>query len=331
MSSETRTIRPYRGVDHFQGALNACKLHVGQRVVEGGSRVSLTHNEYVNEVCRVTLADDDHELHEVRARLTDGLGDLRLASSDVELVVLATSPRLKMVDVVFANRLDEMPTIPRVLEFTERPRALAAPNGGCDLRVYFCLARELPPKALHPYRKGTWLGRQEYILRSDLAGVGFFPVRLTDELRTELGLDSNTTRFAAIDDDTSVFSREVAPDAVKLYIDDGLLDRLAVAAYTPMGKQLQRQMFLDAAWAISIKTTAELASGDIAVHADVDEHTGSLVHSLVAMLGGRSGSNEAINARNDQFKILVEEPARFVANLEAKLATRHDVLEIFED
>ena len=110
-----------------------------------------------------------------------------------------------------------------------------------------------------------------------------------------------------------------------------LLDRLAVAAYTPVGKQLQRQMFLDAAWAISIKAIAELAAGDVSAHADVDEHTGSLVHSLVAMLGGRSGGNDAINSRNEQFKVLVQEPARFVANLEAKLATKHDVLEIFED
>ena len=331
MSSETRTVRPYQGVDHFQSVLNGCQLHVGPRVIEGGGRASLQHHEYVNEVYRLVLAADDHDLHEIQAKVADGLGDLALSTSDVELVVLATAPRLKMVDVVFASRLDEMPEIPQMIEFSERPRALRAPNGGCDLRVYFCLAREFPPKALHPHRKGTWLGKQEFILRSDLAGFGFLPVRLNDERRAELGLDPHTTRFATIDEYQSVFAPEVPSDAVKLYVDDGLLDRLAVAAYTPMGKQLQRQMFLDAAWAIAIKAIAELGTDDMSAHADVDEYVGSLVHSLVGMLGGRAGSPEANSSRNAQFNILINEPARFVANLEAKLATKRDVLEIFED
>lgn len=331
MSSETRTIRPYQGVENFQGVLDGCKLHIGERVIDGGSRVSLTLDQFQNELYRLVLADDEHDLHEVRSRIAEGLGDLALSTSDVELLVLATAPRLKMVDVVFAERLDALPAIPSVIPFNDRPRALHAPNGGCDLRVFFCLARDLPPQPLHPYRKGTWLGKQEYVLRSELGGVGFMPVRLTDELRTELELDSDTTRFASIDGDQSVFSSEVPPDAVKLYVDDTLLDRLAVAAHSPMGKQMQRQMFLDAAWAITIKAISQLSAGEVSEHADVDEFSGSLVHGLVEMVGGRGTSDEAVRSRNDYYRSMVQDPAKFLANLEAKMASPRDVAEIFED
>ena len=43
------------------------------------------------------------------------LGDLALSTSDVELLVLASAPRPKMVDVVFAQRLDEIAEVPRTL------------------------------------------------------------------------------------------------------------------------------------------------------------------------------------------------------------------------
>ena len=103
MSSETRTIRPYRGVDHFQGVLDRAQLYVGDRPVDGGSRVSLTVDEYLNYPITLRLAADEHDRHENEGRIADGLGDLALATSDVELVVLTSAPRLKMVDVVFAQ------------------------------------------------------------------------------------------------------------------------------------------------------------------------------------------------------------------------------------
>jgi hypothetical protein len=237
-----------------------------------------------------------------------------------------------MVDLVFSHRLDELPEVPKTIAFpVARPRALRGPNGGCDVKVFFCLARQFPPRALHPWRKGTWLGQQEYQLRSEAGGFGFMPVRLSDSERTELGLDINTMRFAQVDEGVSVFQHEVPPDAVRVYVDEGLLDRLAIVAQTPLGKQLQRQLFLDAAWAIVMRAISEVAAAQVAPHADVDEFRGSLVHGLVEMVAGRGGDSTSVRARNDRFRLLVDHPGKFLSNLEARLATRRDVLEIFED
>lgn len=332
MSSETRTIRPYRGVDHFQGVLDRAVLRVGDRLINGGSRVSLTVDEYLNYPITLRLTDDEHDRHENEGRIADGLGDLALSTSDVELVVLTSAPRLKMVDVVFAQRLDELEEVPGSIPFPQkRPRALRGPVGGCDVRAFFCLARQFPPRALHPWRKGTWLGKQEFQLRTDIGGVGFTPVRLTDELRDELKLDPQVTKYARVDAEVSVFDTEVPADAVAVYIDEGLLDRLAVVAHSPVGKQLQRQLFLDAAWAIAMKTRSEVAADDALEHADVDEFRGSLVHSLVEMLGGRAIDSATARQRNHRYRDLVDDPARFVSNLESRLASRRDVMDLFED
>ena len=106
MSSETRTLRPYEGVGYFQGVLDSCRLSVGDRVVEGGARVSLTLDEYLNHPVRLRLAADEQEAHENSGAIADGLAGLSLSPSDVELLVLTVAPRLKMVDVVFESSLD---------------------------------------------------------------------------------------------------------------------------------------------------------------------------------------------------------------------------------
>lgn len=332
MSSETRTIRPYQGVDHFQAVLDHAFLRVGERELDGGSRASLTLDEFLNYPIALVMAGDSDDLHDIGNRVAEGLGDLALTTSDVEFVVLASSPRLKMVDVVYAQRLDEIDGLPSSVTFPRpRPRSMQGPFGGCDVRVYFCLAREFSPRPLRPWRKGTWLGKQEYLLRTDAGSVGFMPVKLTDERRIELGLDPNVTKYAAVDPETSVFDPDVPADAVLVYIDEGLLDRLSVAAHSSIGKQLQRQLFLDAAWAIAARVRTELRDEPGREDASVDDFAGSLVHGLVGMSGGRGSSSEAVRARNDRYRELIDDPAKFLSNLEARLASRRDVLDLFED
>ncbi|MFZ9042916.1 MAG: hypothetical protein ACO225_14690 [Ilumatobacteraceae bacterium] len=332
MSSETRTIRPYQGVEHFQGVLDGSFLRVGDHRFDGGSRSSLTLDEYLNHPVTLVLAEDDHGAHELQGRIAEGLGDLSLATSDVELVVLAASPRLKMVDVVYAQRLDAIAEVPPKVSFPRpRPRAMQGPVGGCDVRAYFCLARQFPPRPLHPWRKGTWLGKQEFQLRTEAGSVGFLPVKLTDALRVDLGLDPNVTKFASVDAEVSVFDTDVPSDAVIVYIDEVLLDRLSVASGTAVGKQLQRQVFLDAAWAIAVRARSEAFDDPALAAASVDEFAGSLVHGLVAVVAGRRGDSASVRSRDDRYRDLLDDPAKFLSNLEARLASRRDVMDLFED
>ena len=333
MSSETRTIRPYLGGGEFQSVLDRCRLQIGDLRLDGGGRVSVSLDEYLNYQYRLVLAADDHDLHAAQAEIAEGLGSLGLATSDVEFLVLASSPTLKMVDVVARVPLDELPEIPRVVAITgdSRPRALLGPNGGCDIRVYFCLARQLPPRALHPWRKGTWLGKQEFSVRSELGGVGFVPVRLDDDLRDDLGLDRSTVRYVAVDDSASTLDPDAPADAVKVYVDADLLDRLGVNSRTPVGIELQRRLFLDAATAVVMASIRELHADPTLGHADVDEFKGGLLHGLIEMTAGRDTDGPGNRARNAAFRLMQDDPGRFLARIDARVGSRRDVLEIFED
>lgn len=332
MSTETRTIRPYRGVDNFQVLLNGAFLRLGDRDLKGGSRSSVTIDEYLNHPISFFFAGLDHEADEIAGLIADGLADLGRTPSDVELVVLATSPRLKMVDLIYSKRLDEVDDIPRQIDFPRpRPQSMRGPFGGCDVRAFFCLAREFHPQPLRPWRKGTWLGKQEFLLRTDASGIGFMPVKLTDELRSELALDHEVTKFACIDPDISVFDQEVPADAVLVYIDDLLLDRLSVAARTAVGKQVQRQLFLEAAWAIAARAQQEIREDPSLIRAAIDEFTGSLIFGLVVMLAGGGTDDASQNARDLRYRELLRDPARFLSNLEARLASRRDVMSMFGD
>ena len=219
MSSETRLIRPYVGGQEFQQMLDSCTLRCADQIVEGGGEVSVSLDEYLNYPFALLLQDIDWSL----AR--DGATALELDHSDIDLLVLAAAPRLRFVDTIFRRDLTDVESMPDhiPLSYPERPRALRAPHGGADLRIYFCLNRDLDPRPLSPWRKGTWLGQQAYRVRSDLSGSGFVPIRMTDEDREHLGIPKDTARFVTLDDGDP-FDVDPATDVVKLYVDGELLD-----------------------------------------------------------------------------------------------------------
>ena len=216
------------------------------------------------------------------------------------------------------------------LSYPERPRALRAPHGGADLRVYFCLNKHLHPRPLSPWRKGTWLGQQEYRVRSDLSGSGFVPIRMTDDDREHLGIPKDTARFVTLDDGDP-FDIDPPTDIVKLYVDGDLLDRLAVATSTPVGKHIQRQLFLDATSAIVFAAHRRFAEDPGLGTQHVDDFRGSLVHKLTEVVASKGMDSASRDQRQTEFCRLRDTPTAFLAQIEAKTGMRKDMLASFGD
>ena len=326
MSSETRLVRPYVGGEEFQRMLDACTLRCAEQVVEGGGEVSVSLDEYLNYPFVLLFNDIDWSLAKAGAAALD----LQLA--DIDLLVLVAAPRLRFVDVVLRRDLESFVEMPDhiALSVADRPRALRAPHGGADIRVYFCINRTLAPRPLSPWRKGTWLGQQEYRVRSGLSGSGFVPIRMTDDDREHLGIPKDAARFVTLDDGDPF---DVAPgsDAVKLYVDGDLLDRLAVAAATPVGKHIQRQLFLDAASAIVFAAHRRFGVEPDLGAQHVDDFRGSLVHKLTELLVGKGLDSASQEARQAEFRRLRDAPTAFIAQIEAKTGMRKDMLASFGD
>lgn len=326
MSSEVRLVRPFVGADRFQQLLSQCSLRSVDREIDGGGDVSVSLDEYLNHPFALDLDGADW------SQAKQGAAELELELADIDLLVLAAAPRLRFVDTVFRASLDELGNIPQQIEVggIERPRSLRAPHGGTDLRVYLCLNRSLPKRELLPWRRGTWLASLEFRIRSDLSGSGFVPIRMTDDDRHQLGIPADTTRFATLDDGDP-FDVDPPSDIVKLYVDGELLDRLAVAANTPVGKHVQRQLFVDATSAIVFAAHRRLADEPSLRSQHVDDFTGSLVHKLTEVIAGKARDAATRDARQVEFRRLCDQPTAFVAQVEAKTGMRRDILESFGD
>lgn len=331
MSSETRVIRPYVGGDEFQQCLSNAVLVCAEQRVEGGGEVSASLDEYLNY--RFSLQLPPVSLDDLRS----GAEALGVSLADIDLLVLVLAPRLRFVDVVFQSSLDRLPALPndiplKKLADTEGPgpRAFSAPHGGADVRIYFALNTELERRPLLPWRKGTWLGMLEFRVRSDLSGSGFVPVRLTDVDRERFGLPRDVSRFVTLEDHDP-FEPDAADSALKLYVDGDLLDRLAVAASTPVGKHIQRQLFLDAASAVVVAAQARLRTQPSLRTQDVDDYRGSLVHRMVELVAGRGNDESTRAARQIAFSQLCDAPMTFLAHVEAKTGMRKDMVASFGD
>jgi len=326
MSSEVRLVRPFVGADRFQKILDHSSLRSLDRSIEGGGEVSVSLDEYLNYPFTLSFGDADW------SQASTGAAELGLDPADIDLLVLAAAPRLRFVDTVFRMDLGDLANMPEEVEIgaAERPRALRAPHGGTDLRIYLCLNRSLEPRPLSPWRRGSWLASQEYRVRSDLSGTGFVPIRMTDDDREQLGVPDEVARFATLDDGDP-FDREPPSDIVKLYVDGELLDRLAVAASTPVGKHIQRQLFVDATSAIVFAAQGRLAEEPTLRSQHVDDFAGSLVHKLTEVIAGKATDSSTCELRQVEFRRLCDQPTSFIAQVEAKTGMRRDMLDSFGD
>ncbi|MCZ7531740.1 MAG: hypothetical protein M5U31_16255 [Acidimicrobiia bacterium] len=109
--------------------------------------------------------------------LRGALENSGLDARDVELLLVASTPRLRLAEIVWQfplDALDELPPYEEIAAPTKRPAPLQTPFGGCRLDLYLDLVRELAEAPLRPWRKGN-LARPGRVSDRDPAGRHRFP------------------------------------------------------------------------------------------------------------------------------------------------------------
>lgn len=190
MPSEQRLVRPFVGVELFASALADASVRLGPVRIDDGQRVhvpssSLQHDPPVLSWGRAVAGED------LRNTLVEAAARADLEPDQLELLVVASTPYLRIADIAHRAAISVPGSIPDELDLRRlepRPRAIQTPMGGCDIEVYVCLSRSLPRQLLRPSRKGTWLGRARFSVRTELGELGLSPVPLTADLRNELEL-----------------------------------------------------------------------------------------------------------------------------------------------
>lgn len=320
MTSEKRVVRPYRGTDQFQAILDESRVLIGSETLEPGQRASVSSSSYRNDPLRLVLASEErvNETNDIARRSAQKLG---ISPHDVEFVVIASSPGLRLMTVPHRRRLSADDAIPACVMMSRETGtdALEAPSGGLDLEVCFALAETLEPRPLTPSRKGTWLGRTTFALRTELGELGFTPQPLTPEFREARGIPAATLRYITVEHD-ALFDPELS-DAIEVYVDDELLNHISRANSQPSAIVFQRQLFVDVVTAI----VTELRGGDVR-QLNLAELDGTVLGRLVALVAGHGPAQDETEVlRQIALNQLMSEPALFLARAEARAGLKDDL------
>jgi hypothetical protein len=315
MASERFDVRPFRRATEFDRAFAGCSMLFGLTCVEPGRRGVVSATRFQTDQVRLRLAPSAKGLHRVAKALTTGAAELDIAPDELDMVLVASTPRLKLAEIVWRCPLTDLGSGSHDIKIGDgdaRPAALQAIHGGAQFDLYLALRVEQQRRPLHPWRKGTWLARAQFRFSTGLHGISFTPIRMTEEVRSHLGLPSGVVRYVDIDDPLLPGTDS---SSVRLYVDEALLAEVARAPHTPIARSFQRDLFLSAVSAIA--NEAALAIARSGILPTLDEIEGSLVDRLLRRAAGSPDDPvEHRRAMEQQLTVLVREPEVFRSHAE---------------
>lgn len=324
MTSEKRVVRPYKGVDVFQEVLASAHVRIGGRSVGPGERLTMSSSSFLHDPVIVALGEDEDDVEKKRRVVVEAAETMGIDPGHLELLVIASTPYLKLLDVVHQERLDRVDAIPRDLKLIrDDVQALRTPSGGCDLEVAFVLSEDQPPEPLRPRRRGTWLGRVRFKLRTDLGERGFTPRRLTPEKRAALRLPDGTVRYIEVDADALLLAD--IDDAVELYVDETVLAFLDQARDSVGARLFQRQLFIDVVSAI-VRAAQRIDGFEGLELAEIENSALLRIVEMAALLDVCDTEVQRNVRLEEALKLLKNQSELFVARVEAAASVRDDLV-----
>lgn len=323
MSSEKRTVRPFRTDARLDGLFAGTVLFFGREQCLAGASVSIREDF---ERCAVTLhlAPQDCFADFVQ-RLREGVLGTELRLADTCLVVAARSGYLKSSEVVYCHSLDDPSALTRVPRLDEsqageRREVFRAATHGVTVDCYLALAQTLSPDQrvpLVPWRIGTWLSHARFRVRCREDAELFRPQPLDSEKRTELGLPEGTVTFAEFDGDVADAEADSA-DVCTFWVDEELLQAIDAQARSGTAEVLQRWLFAEFVAAVLHRYSAATC-GTSTPQERIDDIRESLIGRIVLLLAGRNADGERLEAL---LHTCVKSPAEVLAIAQDRLRLR---------
>ncbi len=318
MASEQREIRPFGAAASFDDCLGNLKLRMGGTTVDPTGRISVQAPSFMADAATLVLGVDAEAVSETIGRIEHALAVADLAATDVELLVIASTPRLKTSEIV--RRVPAAELSGEGIDIArgqERPVAFQAPFGGCVVEVYLALSAQQDPAPLRPWRRGTWLARCRFTVATGFGEIGFTPIPLDDELRDKLDLPLGTIRYADLD---SPLGSATAAESLRLYVDAGVLAALTDVPYTAASKMVQLQLFLDVVTAVLMHEDVRSSQRALRYDEIEDSVLARLVDRVAGVSPGNAAESGELRSHRDQvLRWAFEEPGQFMAHAENAL------------
>jgi hypothetical protein len=318
MSTERRTFRPFDVPTPIAAFLRSARLRIREDaddLVEPFTRRRVDPSDMLAGVFDLVLAADDETFKRLATDAREA-AEAHYGSDSVELVAVASSSYLKIADLALRLPFSEAGRIVRI-GGDGTLRATRAIHHGCEIEAFLVLSRELKEERLRPWRRGTWLSRARFELRTGLDGVGFNVLPLTDELRTHLGLPEQTLRYIELE--LSPLETE-ATSVVNLYVDSELLARLKREPRKAWAKAFTDQLAVDVLTAVAVRALAD----ENLQRVEWSEIEDRLLGALILMLAGRPSGDEEAQRRLHQRMLedLRTRPQRFLTLIEGAVEMR---------
>ena len=315
MSSETRDIRPFNVTTSLERIFSSTKLRFGDQECEPNSRITVEDTVTYGIRKAEIILTEESDFEDFKRTLATGASESGISHSLLSILVTISTSYLKITDIVWQHSLIDLESIPRILSLTEygRPRALQASTTGATVDVYLVRTETAQPRALHPWRKGTWLAQTRFRIETQKDISLFRPTPLNDDRRAELCLPAGTLRYVQMGDHepTEPYNSTEAP---VFYVDQDLLSELSARSNSRAGKALQSQLVMDFVTAIITSAIGEVKSTN--TYRELEE---SLIGRVVRLIiSPRSPDSD----RDAIIRMISTDPLKAIAHAEDAIALR---------
>lgn len=291
MSKETRTVRPFTGIERLAGVLDETLLHFGPDtcLANGSIAVDVPAGEFLVRPVTVEWGSDEQAFGKFKERIETGAEAAGFNLEDLSLIVVGSSPFLKIADIVFTCPLTALGDLARVVILTEdrRSAAFRAPFSGFNIDVYVVLARSLTPKLLRPYLFGTWIAQSQFRVYTTQGSAVLPPTPLTAEIREQHRLLAKTVKYLYFGDH-NVLEPQGQQELPIFYVDERLLAQMNARRTSPASKALQLQLAHDFVSAVIQRASVAPDLDDMAY----DDIRGSLLGSAIRIAAGPGATDE---------------------------------------
>lgn len=235
--TETRSVRPYRGVEAVQELLGRSLLLTSEDSppLAAGTTHQIDTNDSTTLDLRIRLPFTGRELTEAVAGVV----------SDVDAVELVVVTRAKLFRRSHISvRIPISSDLPQVLQVTQRePARVYGDRTGGDVLLAAVLTQQLEREPLRPYLPGTWLGLSRWQIRP-IREFGFSIRELTDEKRLEVSLPPASMTYVSISSDILNAADNSLADHVVQYVDGAVLSAVK-SSTSAVAEQIQTLLASD--------------------------------------------------------------------------------------
>lgn len=259
MSREKREIRPFQAARDLGHVLDQAVLSFGNELCGAGSSVLFEEDPSLFRKQPTVLSwvtEEDHHT-QFQFDLAAAVAQVGIDRCALSLLITVRNSYLNRTDVVFEHPLSDLDSLPSSVPLNAPPRpALTTGVHGAVVEAYLLLNRTIGAEPLKPWRKGTWLARSAFHIRTKSQANLFRPIPLTAENRLEFGLPPETMRYLRLGDHNPMASYEDQPERPEFYVDSDVLSLLDARRSSPDAVAMQVQLVCDFAASVIYHSAA---------------------------------------------------------------------------